>query len=61
MASSAINSPRFIPSGTGKSGKKFSPKVSCKLQRLAISTVFVKASGMSANKASISSVLRKYC
>ena len=50
-----------IPSGTGKSGRKYFPNKTSTLQRLAISTVFSIASGRSENNSSISSEDLKYC
>ncbi|CAH0531665.1 hypothetical protein CTH30272_03908 [Allocatenococcus thiocycli] len=54
------NSVSFIPS-VGNAGRKYSPKRTVTLQRLAISTLFSSASGISANSSHISSSLRRYC
>ena len=48
-------------SPVGKLGRKYSPKRTVALQRLAISTELASASGISANNSHISSSLRKYC
>ncbi|CSA03639.1 Uncharacterised protein [Vibrio cholerae] len=45
----------------GKLGRKYSPKRTVTLQRLAISTLLANASGMSANSSHISASLRRYC
>ncbi|ESU84758.1 hypothetical protein WRSd5_00473 [Shigella dysenteriae WRSd5] len=48
-------------SPVGNCGRKYSPRRTVTLQRLAISTVLARASGMSANSSHISSSLRIYC
>ena len=60
-ASSRIQLSRVWPSGTGKSGRKYLPRLSARLQRLASSTVFSSASGRSANSSAISSGDFRYC
>ena len=50
-----------MPSGIGKSGRKFSPRRISRVQRRAISTVFSNASGRSENSATISSSDFRYC
>ncbi|MNF88230.1 hypothetical protein D3C84_707190 [compost metagenome] len=51
----------LMPLGVGKSGRKCLPSCTSMLQRLAISTVFSSASGMSANSSAISSGDLRYC
>lgn len=50
-----------VISPVGNCGRKYSPSRTVTLQRLAISTLFASASGMSANSSHISSSLRIYC
>jgi hypothetical protein len=50
-----------MPSGVGKSGRKFLPSCTVSEQRRAISTLFSRASGRSAKSAAISSWVLKYC
>ena len=49
-----------MPSGVGNSGRKFLPKVSVRLQRLAISSVLASASGTSAKRSATSCGVAKY-